>query len=111
MYTAKLVKGKTYEVKGRIFKNGEDAATVEQDVHEYLEGNTHFSLTKSEEAPLDDEGEGDEKHTAASLKKLNADEQKAIIAVFGGDLESVNNEDERIALILELQEAKKEDEE
>lgn len=50
----------------------------------------------------------DEKHTAASLKKLNADEQKAIIAELEGDLESVNNEDERIALILQLQEEQKE---
>lgn len=53
----------------------------------------------------------DEEHTAASLKKLNADEQKAIITELGGDLETVNNEEERIALILQLQEEQKVDEE
>ncbi len=53
----------------------------------------------------------DEGHTAASLKKLNADEQKAIITGLGGDLESVNNEEERIALILQLQDEQKVDKE
>lgn len=106
MYTAELVKGKTYDVMDRIFKNGEDAISVEKDLYAYLKGNAHFNLTK--EDPKD---EGAEVHTAASLKKLNADEQKAIITGLGGDLESVNNEEERIALILQLQEEQKTDKE
>lgn len=107
MYTAKLIKGKTYDVMDRVFKNGEDAISVDGDLYTYLEGNTHFSLTKEEQEDLGDKDEGAEVHTAASLKKLNADEQKAIITGLGGDLESVNNEEERIALILQLQEEQK----
>lgn len=48
-------------------------------------------------------------HTAASLKKLNAESQKSILDHFAFELnnnEEANNEDERIALILKLQEEK-----
>lgn len=111
MYTAKLVKGKTYDVMDRVFKISEDAVTVDENLHSYLKGNAHFSLTEEEQEDSGDKDEGAEVHTAASLKKLNADEQKAIITGLGGDLESVSNEEERIALILQLQEEQKEDKE
>lgn len=45
-------------------------------------------------------------YTKTSLKKLNAEQQKEIIVSFGGDPEGTNNEDERIDLILKLQEEK-----
>ncbi len=57
--------------------------------------------------PVTPLGIDDEDYTAASLKKLNADRQKEIILELGGDLESVSNEEERIALILQLQEEQK----
>ncbi|OES45881.1 hypothetical protein BA724_03150 [Domibacillus iocasae] len=46
-----------------------------------------------------------EKHTKTSLKKLSAEEQKDLIIELGGEVEGTNNEDERVALILQLQEA------
>lgn len=48
--------------------------------------------------------ENPDKHTESSLKKLNADEQKALIEELGGNVEETNNQDDRIALILQLQE-------
>lgn len=50
-----------------------------------------------------------ETFTTSSLKKFNAVEQKAIIENLGGNVEETNNEDERIALILQLQEEKPEE--
>src|SRR5690625_1328139 len=55
--------------------------------------------------PEDPEGE---EYTEASLKKLNAEEQKEVIISLGGNPEETNNADERIALILQLQEEQKE---
>src|SRR5699024_9714164 len=49
-----------------------------------------------------------EEYTEASLKKLNAEEQKEVIISLGGNPEETNNADERIALILQLQEEQKE---
>ncbi|MEN1969017.1 hypothetical protein WMZ97_13200 [Lentibacillus sp. N15] len=48
--------------------------------------------------------ENPDKHTESSLKKLNADEQKALIEELGGNVEETSNQDDRIALILQLQE-------
>lgn len=45
-----------------------------------------------------------EPHTATSIKKLNADAQKELIVELGGDPETTKNEEERISLILDLQE-------
>lgn len=45
-----------------------------------------------------------EKYTNASLKKLNKEQQEEIITELGGNPEETKNEEERIALILELQE-------
>jgi hypothetical protein len=58
----------------------------------------------------DDAGEK-EKHTKSSIKKLNADEQRELIVDLGGNPEETSNEDERIALILQLQEEKQEESE
>jgi hypothetical protein len=50
-----------------------------------------------------------ELHTKATLKKLNKEQQEAIISQFGGDPVTPRNEEERIALILDLQEKKAEE--
>lgn len=58
-----------------------------------------------------DLGESDNKdvpYTKTSIKKLNADDQRNLIVELGGDPEETNNEDERVALILQLQEENKE---
>ncbi|PAE17287.1 hypothetical protein CHH91_04590 [Virgibacillus sp. 7505] len=49
-------------------------------------------------------GNGEEKYTEASLKKLGAEGQKAIVEQAGGNLEEITNEEKRIAFILENQE-------
>lgn len=52
----------------------------------------------------EDPENGPQTFTASSLKKLNAAEQKAAIEDLDGNVEKTNNEEERIALILQLQE-------
>lgn len=52
-----------------------------------------------------------DQHTESSLKKLNAEKQKVIIEDLGGNVEETNNADERIALILRLQEENQEERE
>jgi hypothetical protein len=63
---------------------------------------------KEENDSTDNEGgqsnDGDGSYTEASLKKLTADEQKEIIIALGGDPEETKNAEERISLILQLQE-------
>lgn len=65
----------------------------------------YFEVTERNQVPDDSESaSGDEdKHTKSSIKKLSADEQRALIEELEGDPEETNNEEERIALILELQ--------
>ncbi|WP_313429666.1 hypothetical protein [Siminovitchia terrae] len=46
----------------------------------------------------------DAKHTKSDLKKLNKDQQEELITQLGGDPEETKNEEERITLILDLQE-------
>lgn len=48
-------------------------------------------------------GNGEEKYTEASLKKLGAEAQKTIVEQAGGNLEEITNEEKRIAFILENQ--------
>lgn len=54
-----------------------------------------------------EDGSGDKGnigYTQAELKKLNKAEQEEIISDLNGDLGTVKNEDERITLIIQLQE-------
>lgn len=68
---------------------------------------------KQEETPGDPEEPGNENapYTKTSIRKLTADEQRDLIVEFGGNPEETNNEDERVALILQLQEEKQEESE
>lgn len=62
----------------------------------------------SGQTPGNDESDESEEHTESSLKKLNAEQQKELIAELGGNVEETNNEDDRIELILQLQEENQE---
>ncbi|MUK89151.1 hypothetical protein GMD78_12285 [Ornithinibacillus sp. L9] len=48
-------------------------------------------------------GKGEDMYTEASIKKLSADEQKAIVEQLEGDLSELTNEEKRINFILENQ--------
>ncbi|WP_404407724.1 hypothetical protein [Jeotgalibacillus malaysiensis] len=92
--------------KGRFFYAGIPVEVTVDEEKELLK--KHSALEKTE--PETDTGSGQnqneddaDKHTEASLKKLSADEQKALIEEFEGDVESTKNAEERIALILKLQ--------
>lgn len=84
--------------------------TVEsQEVADSAVETGYFEIVKVEERVEDDglaqdDTSEDELHTKATLKKLNAEQQKEIIVELGGDPEDTKNEEERIDLILELQE-------
>jgi GH24 family phage-related lysozyme (muramidase) len=78
---------------GRFFYANEPMEVPEEEVDQLLE--TYEDLEEVEEEET--------KHTKTSLKKLGAEGQKDLIIEMGGDLEGTNNEDDRIALILELQ--------
>lgn len=97
---------------GRFFHARKPVQVESEELEDLL--NTYGDLEVVVEGPVTENASGtndDESYTATSLKKLNAEQQRDIITEFGGDLDSVNNEDERIALILELQEAQKEEKE
>lgn len=62
----------------------------------------YFEIAEVEvQEPSNPDGE---KYTKASLKKLNKEQQEEIITELGRNPEETKNEEERIALILELQE-------
>ncbi|MFI8673480.1 hypothetical protein CON32_00180 [Bacillus cereus] len=104
MYFAKLVGGKTYTVDGYIFNDGVEQV-VEKETYDYLKDNMLFAVREGEKevAPS---LLIDEKYTESMLKKLSKAEQEEIIRSLNqGDLiKDTKNENERIALILELQE-------
>lgn len=108
--------------KGRFFYADEPVEVDDSD--ELLSKFQDLELEKGDNDPTDtDDGGGGleetvenkdpenepETFTTSSLKKFNAVEQKAIIENLGGNVEETNNEDERIALILQLQEEKREE--
>ncbi|AUJ25184.1 hypothetical protein [Virgibacillus dokdonensis] len=108
--------------KGRFFYADEPVEVDDSD--ELLSKFQDLEIEKGDNAPTDpDDGGGGleeteenkdpenepETFTTSSLKKFNAVEQKAIIENLGGNVEETNNEDERIALILQLQEEKPEE--
>lgn len=84
---------------GRFFYANEPVEVPEEEIDELLE--TYEGLEEVEEEAQDPEGP--EKHTKTSLKNLGAEEQKDLIIKLGGDLEGVTNADQRIDLILKLQ--------
>lgn len=86
---------------GRFFYSGEPVEVKDEEKAELLSKYADLEdVTTDEKVSKDNH----DLHTEASLKKLNAEQQKVIIADMEGDLESVSNEEERISLILELQE-------
>ncbi|MFI8709947.1 YqbF domain-containing protein [Bacillus sp. NPDC077411] len=105
MYYAKLVKGKTYDVLDHRFVDGVEQK-VNEEVYDYLKQNKQFELWEADDnthaSLLKSDGE---KYTEQDLKALKKNEQESIIrSLTKGDfIQETKNEQERIALILELQ--------
>ncbi|MCU0155696.1 YqbF domain-containing protein [Bacillus safensis] len=127
MYTAELIKGKTYSVMGHVFLLNQEKE-IEKKVFQYLDGNEFFACkevkapvddSKTDDQPKEDEKpakeeepkEADEEpqqeqkiYTEDELKGMNKSEQEAIIIDLGGDPSQLKDKSERIAYILEHQE-------
>ncbi|AWI37889.1 hypothetical protein BA81_12345 [Bacillus safensis FO-36b] len=124
MYTAELIKGKTYSVMGHVFLLNQEKE-IEKKVFQYLNGNEFFDC-KQLDVPADDpktddqpkEKPSEEKeepkeeeepsleakiYTETELKDMKKDGQEAVIVDLGGDPSEFKNESERIAFILENQ--------
>lgn len=116
MYTAVLIKGKTYSVMGHVFLLNQEKE-IEKKVFQYLNGNEFFDC-KQLDVPDDDKPVKDEEpketeeepaqetktYTETELKDMKKDGQEAVIVDLGGDPSEFKNEGERIAFILENQE-------
>ncbi|MGG3801786.1 hypothetical protein [Metabacillus fastidiosus] len=95
----KHVKGALHIGGGRFFHANEPVTVSAEEKEELLE------LYGDDLEEIEDkQDETDGKYTKTSIKKLSADEQKVVITSLNGDPAQTNNEEERIALILELQE-------
>ncbi|QNP15569.1 YqbF domain-containing protein [Bacillus pumilus] len=125
MYTAELIKGKTYSVMGHVFLLNQ-VKDIEKKVFQYLDGNEFFDCTEvkapaddpkkddqTKEKPLEDEKpkEAEEEpqqeqkiYTESELKGMNKTEQEAIVIDLGGDPSQLKDKSERITFILEHQE-------
>lgn len=128
MYTAVLIKGKTYSVMGHVFLLNQEKE-IEKKVFQYLNGNEFFDCkqldvpaddpktddqpkeddksVKEEEEPKEAEEEPQQEqkiYTETELKDMKKDGQEAVIVDLGGDPSEFKNEGERIAFILENQE-------
>ncbi|MFB1100907.1 hypothetical protein [Terribacillus sp. JSM ZJ617] len=94
----------TYEANAYLVKGGK---TIEPGQEVELTEEQAIRLgDKLKNAPgkeSDKGGNGEEKFTEASLKKLGSEAQKAIVEQAGGNLEEITNEEKRIAFILENQ--------
>ncbi|AMM89706.1 hypothetical protein UP15_12175 [Bacillus pumilus] len=125
MYTAELIKGKTYSVMGHVFLLNQEKEIVKK-VFQYLDGNEFFAC-KEVKAPVDDAKTDDQPkekpseeeeepkeveeksaqeakiYTETELKDMKKDGQEAVIVDLGGDPSEFKNESERIAFILENQ--------
>ncbi|MEC1078412.1 YqbF domain-containing protein [Bacillus safensis] len=120
MYTAVLIKGKTYSVMGHVFLLNQEKE-IEKKVFQYLNGNEFFNCTEVK-APVDDPKTDDQTkeddkpveeeeepsleakiYTETELKDMKKDGQEAVIVDLGGDPSEFKNESERIAFILENQ--------
>ncbi|CAI7725049.1 MULTISPECIES: YqbF domain-containing protein [Bacillus] len=121
MYTAELIKGKTYSVMGHVFHLNQEKE-IEKKVFQYLDGNDFFACKKvkapADDSKTDDEPKEDEEpakeeeepqqeqkiYTESELKGMNKTEQEAIVIDLGGDPTQLKDKSERIAFILERQE-------
>ncbi|MEH7735511.1 YqbF domain-containing protein [Bacillus pumilus] len=124
MYTAELIKGKTYSVMGHVFLLNQEKE-IEKKVFQYLDGNEFFAC-KEVKAPIDDPKTDDQPkekpseeeeepkeeeepsqeakiYTETELKDMKKDGQEAVIVDLGGDPSEFKNESERIAFIFEHQ--------
>ncbi|CAL8900155.1 YqbF domain-containing protein [Bacillus pumilus] len=120
MYTAVLIKGKTYAVMGHVFLVNQ-VKGIEKKVFQYLDGNEFFAC-KEVKAPVDDSKTDDQPkeddkpvkeeeepqqeqktYTETELKGMNKTEQEAIIIDLGGDPSQLKDKSERIAFILDHQ--------
>ncbi|QGX66459.1 hypothetical protein GPA07_13725 [Bacillus sp. ms-22] len=115
MYTAVLIKGKTYSVMGHVFLLNQEKE-IEKKVFQYLNGNEFFDC-KQLDVPDDDKPVKDEEpketeeepaqetktYTESELKGMNKTEQEAIVIDLGGDPTQLKDKSERIAFILEHQ--------
>ncbi|WP_252503272.1 hypothetical protein [Sporosarcina sp. Marseille-Q4943] len=90
---------------GRFFYANDPVEVEDNEVEGLLASYADLELVEGEELPQDPP-QDDVPYTASSLKKLNKAEQEELIVLLEGDLETVKNEEERIALILTLQEEK-----
>lgn len=110
MYLAKLIAGSTYDVMGHRFVDGVEQK-VNEEVYDYLKQNEQFEVREADDITaasfLKPVGE---KYTEQELKVLKKDQQETIIhSLTKGDfIQETKNEQERIALILELQEQEQE---
>ncbi|WP_342497850.1 YqbF domain-containing protein [Bacillus sp. FSL L8-0654] len=123
MYTAVLIKGKTYSVMGHVFHLNQEKE-IEKKVYQYLDGNEFFDCkqldvpadvpktdqpkekpSEEEEDPREEEEPQQEQkiYTETELKDMKKDGQEAVIVDLGGDPSEFKNESERIAFILENQ--------
>lgn len=104
MYFAKLTGGKTYDVLDRSFVDGVEQEVTES-IYDYLKENPLFETWESDETKTVSLFNG-EKYTEATLKGLKKPQQEEIIrSLTKGDfIRDTKNEQERITLILELQE-------
>lgn len=105
MYTAELIKGKTYSVMGHVFLLNQ-VKEIEKKVFQYLDGNEFFAC-KEVKAPADDPVKEEEEpaqetktYTELELKGMNKTEQEAIVIDLGGDPAQLKDKSERIAFIL-----------
>ncbi|MFJ5671193.1 YqbF domain-containing protein [Bacillus safensis] len=114
MYTAVLIKGKTYSVMSHVFLLNQEKE-IEKKVFQYLDGNDFFACKqldvpaddlKTDDQPKEAEEEPAQEakiYTETELKDMKKDGQEAVIVDLGGDPSEFKNESERIAFILENQ--------
>ncbi|MBV7318162.1 YqbF domain-containing protein [Bacillus halotolerans] len=95
MYTAKLIRGKTYNVMGITFRAGV-SQTVPKRLYEYLNENPYFVLNRE----LNNQKADPINYTESELKGMNKAEHESIISNLGGNPSDFKNADERIAYIL-----------
>lgn len=92
---------------GRFFYGQEPVEVKDGELDDLLDTYSDLELVEGKVEEATDPEDEQELHTKASIKKLSADEQRDLIVELGGDPEGTNNEDERVALILQLQEDNK----
>ncbi|PRS67570.1 YqbF domain-containing protein [Bacillus sp. NMTD17] len=121
MYTAELIKGKTYAVMGHVFLLNQ-VKEIENKVFHYLNGNDFFACKevnapvddsktddqpKEDDKPVEEEEEPQQEqkiYTESELKGMNKTEQEAIVIDLGGDPTQLKDKSERIVFILKQQE-------